>query len=93
MDVKATRFYSSVGTRALGDTMANQNRRTKTALFLVLLMVLMPLASGTSLTTNFSSGSNEVEILLNDATSYSESVDGSIAVSYTHLTLPTILLV
>ena len=41
-------------------------------------MVLMPLASGTTLTTNFSSGSNEVEILLNDATSYSESVDGSI---------------
>ena len=57
--------------------MANENRRTKIALFLVMLMVLTPLASGASI-TNFSSGESEVDVLLNDATTYSDNVDGSI---------------
>ena len=57
--------------------MANENRRTKIALFLVLLMVLTPLASGANI-SNFSSGSSEVDILLNDATTYSDNVDGSV---------------
>ncbi len=57
--------------------MANENRRTKIALFLVMLMVLTPLASGASI-TNFSSGTSEVEIILNDATTYSDNVDGAI---------------
>ena len=57
--------------------MANENRRTKIALFLVMLMVLTPLASGANI-SNFSSGSSEVDILLNDATTYSDNVDGSI---------------
>ena len=57
--------------------MANENRRTKIALFLVMLMVLTPLASAASV-TDFSSGTSEVDILLNDATTYSDSVDGSI---------------
>ena len=57
--------------------MANDNRRTKIALFLVMLMVLTPLASGANI-SNFSSGSSEVDILLNDATTYSDSVDGSV---------------
>jgi len=57
--------------------MAYENRQTKIALFLVMLMILTPLASGASI-TNFSTGSSEVEILLNDATTYSDNVDGAI---------------
>ena len=57
--------------------MANENRRTKIAFFLVMLMILTPLANGASI-TNFSSGSSEVEILLNDAEEYSDNVDGAI---------------
>jgi hypothetical protein len=57
--------------------MANENRRTKIALFLVMLMVLTPLASAASV-TDFSSGTSEVDILLNDATTYSDNVDGSV---------------
>ena len=40
-------------------------------------MVLTPLASGANI-SNFSSGSSEVDILLNDATTYSDNVDGSV---------------
>ena len=61
----------------LGDTMPNENQRTKIALFLVMLMILTPLASGASI-DNFSSGSDEVDVLLNDASTYSNNVDGSI---------------
>tara|TARA_B100000459_G_scaffold91057_1_gene51386 strand:+ start:19191 stop:25088 length:5898 start_codon:yes stop_codon:yes gene_type:complete len=57
--------------------MANENRRTKIALFLVMLMVLTPLASGASI-TNFSSGTSEAEIVLNDAATYSDHVDGAV---------------
>ena len=57
--------------------MANENRRTKIALFLVMLMVLTPLASAASV-TDFSSGTSEADILLNDASVYSNIVDGSI---------------
>ena len=57
--------------------MANENRRTKIALFLVMLMVLTPLASAASV-TDFSSGTSEVDILLNDASEYTELSDGSI---------------
>ena len=59
----------------LGDTMPNENQRTKIALFLVMLMILTPLASGASI-DNFSSGSDEVDVLLNDASTYSNNVDG-----------------
>ena len=57
--------------------MANENRRTKIALFLVTLMVLTPLVSGASI-TDFSSGSDEVDIILNDASTYSDTVDGAV---------------
>ena len=57
--------------------MPNENQRTKIALFLVMLMILTPLASGASI-DNFSSGSDEVDVLLNDASTYSNNVDGSI---------------
>ena len=57
--------------------MANENRRTKIALFLVMLMVLTPLASAASV-TDFSSGTNEADILLNDASIFSNTDDASI---------------
>ena len=50
--------------------MADENRRTKIALFLVLLMTLTPFASGANV-TDFSTGESEVEIIINDATTYS----------------------
>ena len=57
--------------------MANENRQTKIALFLVMLMVLTPLASAASV-TDFSSGTNEADILLNDASIFSNTDDASI---------------
>ena len=57
--------------------MADENRRTKIALFLVLLMTLTPFASGANV-TDFSTGESEVEIIINDATTYSNLEDGSI---------------
>ena len=57
--------------------MPRENQRTKIALFLVMLMILTPLASAASV-TDFSSGTNEVDVVLNDASTFTNIADGSI---------------
>ena len=57
--------------------MPRENQRTKIALFLVMLMILTPLASAASV-TDFSSGTDEVEVVLNDASMFTNTVNGSI---------------
>ena len=57
--------------------MPRENQRTKIALFLVMLMILTPLASAASV-TDFSSGTDEVEVVLNDASMFANTVNGSI---------------
>ena len=57
--------------------MPRENQRTKIAIFLVMLMILTPLASAASV-TDFSSGTNEVDVVLNDASTFTNIVDGSI---------------
>ena len=57
--------------------MPRENQRTKIALFLVMLMILTPLASAASV-TDFSSGTNEVDVVLNDASMFTNTVNGSI---------------
>ena len=57
--------------------MPRENQPTKKALFLVMLMILMPLASAASV-TDFSSGTSEAEVVLNDASTFTNIVSGSV---------------
>ena len=57
--------------------MASTDGRTKIAFFLVTLMILTPLATAASI-SDFSSGTSEVEIVLDDASTYMNEVDGSV---------------
>ncbi|MGB2037408.1 MAG: hypothetical protein ACPHX8_02995 [Candidatus Poseidoniaceae archaeon] len=57
--------------------MASTDGRTKIAFFLVTLMILTPLATAASV-SDFSSGTDEVEIVLDDASTFVNEVDGSV---------------
>ena len=57
--------------------MASTDGRTKIAFFLVTLMILTPLATAASV-SDFSSGTSEVEVVLDDASTYMNEVDGSV---------------
>ena len=55
--------------------MYNVENRTKTSLFLVMLMILTPFAAASSITT-FSDGSSQVEIEFKDGVSSVNTTDG-----------------
>ena len=58
------------------------NRKIKTALFIITLMILTPLAGAINVTT-FSDGSSETEIEIRDARDWTNTEDGSIQIPAT----------
>ena len=61
---------------AVGDTMQNESPRKTTPIFLMMLMVLAPLAAAN--VTNFSDGSASVSVEIRDGSDLQNLVDGSI---------------
>ena len=65
--------------RGAGDVMLTGNERIKTSIFLTLLMILMPFAAATSIST-FSDGSSEVTIQFKDGVNTVNTSEGGFSV-------------
>lgn len=70
--------YRPIG-RGAGDVMLTGNERIKTSIFLTLLMILMPFAAATSIST-FSDGSSEVTIQFKDGVNTVNTSEGGFSV-------------
>ena len=60
-----------------GESMTSNNRRLKTPLFLVLLMILAPFAAAANVTT-FGNGNSSIDIILRDGTAFVDNESGTI---------------
>ena len=72
-------FSLGLGGRGAGEVMLTGNERIKTSIFLTLIMILMPFAAATSITT-FDDGSSEVVVQFKDGVNTVNTSEGGFSV-------------